>query len=96
MFGKGGGGGCIMTKVVGSYIEQGMCIYIPNSKCVHRLVLQMQVFILSNNYGGFLIVLHVIVIPWARVLCLIYTHKHEGRRPKCECVSTGKAQVPVV
>ena len=38
----------------------------------------------------------VIVIPRARVLCLIYTHKHEGRRPECECVYTGKAQVPVV
>ena len=29
---------------------------------------------------------YVIVIPWARVLCLVYMHKPEGRRPEGECV----------
>ena len=32
------------------------------------------------------IYIYVILIPQARVLCLIYTHKPEGRRPEGACV----------
>ena len=37
------------------------------------------------------LVTYVIVIPWARVLCLMYTHRPEGLY-----VYTGKARVPMV
>ena len=37
-----------------------------------------------------------VLIPRVQVLCLIYTHVPEGRRPEGKCIYTDKAQVPVL
>ena len=37
------------------------------------------------------ITIYVIVIPWAQVLCLMYTQKHEGVSPSASAYISGKA-----
>ena len=39
--------------------------------------------------------LYVVVVTWARVICLKYTHEHEGAARVRVC-SSGKSQVPML
>ena len=73
-----------LCRKEGSVMPEHMFIYIY-IHIIYVYILYMYIYYI-----------YVIVIPWARVLCLIYTHKHEGLRPECECVYTDKARVPMV
>jgi len=40
---------------------------------------------------------YVIVITWAQVICLNYTHKHEGAQcPNVKVYISGKSKVPML
>ena len=41
---------------------------------------------------------YVVVVTWARVICLKYTHEHEGTyfSPRARVYISGKSQVPML
>ena len=87
--------------LIGPITLSKSCLYRDCGQCKNCIfVLPVNILLgvarqlLGLHHTPLCVLIYITVIPRERVLCLIYTHKHEGRRPECECVYQAKHEFP--